>query len=700
MKRLRDRYLQPIVLVLLAIYFFGSSIPEAWKKLNTDFPNYYLTARMAREHTDTSRAYEWMWIEREKDHRGLDQRIVGLVPITPFSTLIVWPLATAAPLTAKHIWIVLNLALLAAIVWMLAGVSRLSVIQTAILIGLSYPLQFNFMLGQYYVLLLALLVGGCWATQRRRHWTAGVLVGLAAAIKIFPIILILHFARKRNWKALGACLGTVAASVLFSISVLGVGMHRTYLLQVLPATLRGDGLPPFHLGSSSLSTVLHRLFLFEPQWNPHPAIQAAWMFAVLHPVLQLMLLAPAVLLIRTRESSPLRTALEWSGLLMVSLTISTSPGFYLYTEALLPVAILCKCFLRTRRYGLLRGTLLLLLAVGVPDWHIAPREGWGTLLCVPRLYALIALTLLVFAVLRRRAPVAASSTQRLWVGALAVGTLFSIFSGLRHERRLFDDDQYRLPMSDSLLLASHPQAFGTGNAVFVGLSMEGYRVGSIATLPAATIVKPENPLVDQLSFAVTGKNIRTEDALPQSNVTSTDPQVPSLRNAESPIVSPDGDVIAFLRLIGCHRQLFVCRAGEPEKQLTAAPFDIYEAAFVTHDELIVAAANRGNAPALYRLSGDGAMTPLAGGVARYPAVSPDGQWLAFSKFDAGSWNLYLRELATGRLARVSSVPCNQIEAAWQADSKTLLYASDCGRALWFTAIARRQVLPLPEVAKR
>jgi hypothetical protein len=27
------------------------------------------------------------------------------------------------------------------------------------------------------------------------------------------------------------------------------------------------------------------------------------------------------------------------------------------------------------------------------------------------------------------------------------------------------------------------------------------------------------------------------------------------------------------------------------------------------------------------------------------------------------------------------------------DSKTLLYSTDCGRSLWFTAIARRRVIP-------
>jgi hypothetical protein len=42
---------------------------------------------------------------------------------------------------------------------------------------------------------------------------------------------------------------------------------------------------------------------------------------------------------------------------------------------------------------------------------------------------------------------------------------------------------------------------------------------------------------------------------------------------------------------------------------------------------------------------------------------------------------------------VADAPCNQIESSWEADSKTLVYADDCGRSLWFTAIARRRVIP-------
>jgi Tol biopolymer transport system component len=79
--------------------------------------------------------------------------------------------------------------------------------------------------------------------------------------------------------------------------------------------------------------------------------------------------------------------------------------------------------------------------------------------------------------------------------------------------------------------------------------------------------------------------------------------------------------------------------------------------------------------------------------ARYPAVSPDGRWLAYAQMRGGSWNLWLRDLASGATRRITDADCNTTEPAWAADSKTLVYASDCGRALSFSALSRRRVVP-------
>ena len=96
-------------------YLCVRTLPRAWQKLDTDFPNYYLTARLLHGRYDTDRIYEWIWMQRQKDHIKMekaDQAVVAFVSLTSFSALLAWPLTAWAPLPAKHIWIAFNLALL------------------------------------------------------------------------------------------------------------------------------------------------------------------------------------------------------------------------------------------------------------------------------------------------------------------------------------------------------------------------------------------------------------------------------------------------------------------------------------------------------------------------------------------------------------------------------------------------------------
>ena len=66
-------WIESSVLFLLTGFLCLHTMPRAWGKLNTDFPNYYLSARLAHEGFDTAREYEWVWFEREKDHRRPDR---------------------------------------------------------------------------------------------------------------------------------------------------------------------------------------------------------------------------------------------------------------------------------------------------------------------------------------------------------------------------------------------------------------------------------------------------------------------------------------------------------------------------------------------------------------------------------------------------------------------------------------------------
>jgi len=75
------------------------------------------------------------------------------------------------------------------------------------------------------------------------------------------------------------------------------------------------------------------------------------------------------------------------------------------------------------------------------------------------------------------------------------------------------------------------------------------------------------------------------------------------------------------------------------------------------------------------------------------AVSPDGKWIAFTSFQSGPKHLWLRNIATGRETLLAGGNCDSSWPAWQLDSRAVVFASDCGRALGLPALYRA---PVPE----
>src|SRR5580704_5278793 len=106
-------WIETALCAALATLLFWKGILPAWRTLNTDFPNYYLAARLLHEGWNLDRIYDWIWLQRIKDHWGLSQSLVGFAGLTPFSALPIVPLTVFTAITAKRIWIVANLAFLA-----------------------------------------------------------------------------------------------------------------------------------------------------------------------------------------------------------------------------------------------------------------------------------------------------------------------------------------------------------------------------------------------------------------------------------------------------------------------------------------------------------------------------------------------------------------------------------------------------------
>jgi hypothetical protein len=154
----------------------------------------------------------------------------------PASVLLVLPLARLGFSDAMLAWNLASLAAMAAGLAVLAAGLRVPghwVLPALVLLPLGLPVYGNLQQGQLTPMLFA-LVATAWAMDRSaRPVAAGLLVGTAAALKLFPAYLAIIFAVRRSWRALGAAAAVFAAWNGAALLVLGWRPYCDYLHVVL-----------------------------------------------------------------------------------------------------------------------------------------------------------------------------------------------------------------------------------------------------------------------------------------------------------------------------------------------------------------------------------------------------------------------------------------------------------------------------------
>lgn len=174
-----------------------------------------------------------------------------------------------------------------------------SVFPAIVLIVVSAPVFSNLGQGQMNFALLPLIALAWWADRRDHQWLAGLALGLAAGLKLFPGFLFLYFLFAGRWRALATGLLTVAAVNGVAWLVFGTEAFTTYVRQVMPSLL------DFQSSWRNVSLTGFWQRLFNPQ--PHEKIVAFKVLPQLGQALALasqLLVAAVTALVALRAKTP------------------------------------------------------------------------------------------------------------------------------------------------------------------------------------------------------------------------------------------------------------------------------------------------------------------------------------------------------------------------------------------------------------
>jgi hypothetical protein len=290
--------------ILLLIYFIKAGVINGWK-IQSDFPNYYVSARALLEGKDITKIYDNTWFQQQINEYGIHQT-GKFLPFPPPTAFIMLPMAPFDPLTAKRIWVVINLILLFPLLRVISRTTGITFSESILLLlATGVGLSNNFYLGQVYIPLLLSMFYGYDLARKNKSFMAGMIWGIAASIKYITVILLIPYLIKRDKKILPGFLAGFIIPHMVAFPLMGFKVYREYIAifyQHLGGNIEGQS--PYAYQFQSWNALLRKLFVIDPMNNPLPPIASDFLFQFSRALIELSVIFIAVKLVYDLRKHP------------------------------------------------------------------------------------------------------------------------------------------------------------------------------------------------------------------------------------------------------------------------------------------------------------------------------------------------------------------------------------------------------------
>jgi len=259
----------------------------------------------------------------------------------PFFALLAVPLSLLSFPAALDLWLLLDVVLLLAFfeIYRRSRGVEIERIEIAFMIFVALfeflPLIWAMAVGQTSLLVLVLLGGTLLLWKKGRDPGAGLLLGLATAIKLTPALLIVFFAWRGRRRLASWAAAAFLATQILSIAVLGWRLHRVFYLDIVPGMAGGT----CYFLNQSLGALFNRLLTGgDVTTVALSASGGARLLAAASGAALLALSAP--ILRKPRSGVPLGDEIAFGVVVLLTLILSPISWTHHYMVALLPILAL------------------------------------------------------------------------------------------------------------------------------------------------------------------------------------------------------------------------------------------------------------------------------------------------------------------------------------------------------------------------
>jgi hypothetical protein len=625
------------------------------------------------------------------------------------------PLAWLDILQAKHVWVLLNIGLLIAVVHLLSKTCDLPLRKTWLIALLAVlPLRNDLALGQMHLVVFALLVVGWHFHMRGKQVASGCCIALAGALKIYPLFYCFYFLVKKRWRAVGAAAATAVGCGALCLVLFGETATTTYLWRQLPRLLNGEAIDPYTAVLASSSAMFHRIFLFDPELNPHPLVSSPLLYAAVYALWQALLTTTVVSRLRWEFRPDDRETIEWCAFLTLLMFLSSAPSTYHFV-ALIGAAVPTYAIIERIRPRL-SWPFLAIYAIACNARNIVPAGALSSTfvaLLMPKLWAGVGLIILYVVVLSP--PLLRSVKSDGLPSGFAVHNddqrryrreIYCVFaalfpalwligfaSSLRHLKSMEITQSRRIAEVDGARMRTQPRATAQG-IYYVAMLDTGYKV-----LRDGVPVHDASA-EDELSYAADreGRILWIETATSAgSTITEVGPNNNAstgcgIQNAESPALSQDGNSLAFIREEHGHGSLWIadthsCGTSEQPVRVTLPDIDVRAVSGAPEGHFVFSAITA-QGPAVFLVSRDTAAEVLLrpGANVKSIAISNDRDAILLMILIAEHWQVVNESLEAHTVRQLTYGACNATDPSWEG-IHTIIYATDCGRGMGLTTLA-------------